>query len=119
MRRSRIREVIRAISKHGPLLLTGYVFLKAPARRLIFDPSGQWELPQPITFLLHRVTGGRVADEYSCSVDDVCREPVLEEIIDDNEVVMKDQMADELDDGMFNYLTVHCRLLACLLHSLS
>ena len=59
-------------------------------------------------------------DEYSCSIDDVCRESVLEEIIDDHGGdVMNDQMADELDDGMFNYLTVHCMLLACLLVSLS
>ena len=82
-------------------------------------PSRQWELPQPLLSSFTNLQEAEL-DEYSCSVDDVCREPVLEEIIDDHGVdVINDQMADELDDGMFNYLTVHCRLLACLLVSLS
>jgi hypothetical protein len=119
MRNRRIKEVIRAISKHVALFLTGYVFLKAPARRLIVALQDNGN---SLNQLLSSFTDLQEAelDEYSCSVDDVCREPVLEEIVDDHGVdVMKDQMAEELDDGMFSYLTVHCRLLACLLVSLS
>lgn len=113
MRRRRIGEVIRAISKHLVLFLTGYVFLKAPVRRLI---AAMQDNGNSLNQLLSSFTDLQEAelDEYSCSVDDVCRKPVLEEVIDNHGVdVMKDQMADELDDGMFQ--VSYCTLQAASL----